>query len=867
MLFYLYYMKYKLAASWSCPFGYIKDSSAGNCTRCIDKGLVFLNSACIASCPTPYIFDNTIDGCIGCPEPKIFYNRTCVDSCPLTTFFNAGLRTCEPCAYGCDSCTGRSKYSCMFCSEGFFFSSGYCSAGCPTDTYANPVARVCEKCQAPCETCSGPDNFSCTSCPTHYYMLNGTCVESCPSTYYIGFLGELPWVQIPACLPKLILSFELKLKTEARKIEIKFNYGISTIMAAIVNRIRVQIANTQIDSGFYTISAIAESTIRFEYMGDQYYPPKSLLEITIDLESDFNSDPYQQFTMVDTSQTIQLKEIYPFTKVETQIITISSSINDIGAGIIASGQAASSFATGGASLSLVRMQMISEIIQLLRFVDIQWPANVNQLFSESNIDPGQMVLPVDFITPWNQNLENFNTSLPQVFKDYELSLFITVNFSNELSNILLIGAIAVGASILIISSRTALRKITADLKAPKTNARRTPKVYCTLFLLGFSRLLNRIDVYTLWNIEFMFLLSIYETGVLWSLANIRYSSEILDPATSFTKGSLGIAIGFLFFYSLLTLFVFKAVVSNQKYVVGRQENLWPRHIKKYKSLFDDFQCKGKMQVLFVPLSLIRGLIFSAAAGLLIVSPETQMILLWFTQTAFVAYMVIFAPLKNKWEGRLTLLRELMAFGSISFGLIIMIIERFGEVDATTLNETGFAFIAFCLVSTLSGGVICLLQVLGLLAQVIKYLKNARRKKNAVHPIKLTVKSSKTNETNSPGIDLTSLGNDLNLQSKGRIELTWKSLDQGQKPAPLSPITQNNLLKVSKAITTLSPEKLSETPQGTQLLESITKWWVSNSEVDTETIFGFSGDTPMMRTRNKRETHVKSRFSLFSEYSP
>ena len=702
-------------------------------------------------------------------------------------------------------------------------------------------------------TCSRPDNLSCTSCPTYYYLLNGTCVENCPRDYYIGFLGEFPWFQIPACLRKLTLSFELKLKTEARKIDIEFNYGISTIMTAIVNRIQVQIANTQINSEFYAISAVAESMISFEYLGDQYYPPMSLLRITIDLGSDFNSDLYQQFMTVEKSQTIHLKEIYPFTKVEIQTITTSSSFNNIGGGFTTTGQAVSSIAAGGASLSLVRMQMIAEIVQLLRFVDIKWPANVNQLFSESHIDPGQMALPVDFMTSWNDNLENFNTSMSRVFMNYEVGPFFTENYSNELSNISLLGAIIIGASILISFSRAKIRRITAKLKMPKTNARRTPKVYCIFLLLRFSRLLNRIDLSTLWNIGFMFLLSIYQSGFLWSLVNIRYYSEILDPATYFTKGALAIAITFLCFYSLLTLFVFKAVLSNLRYVVGIQENLWPLHIKKYKSLFDDFECKGKIQVLFVPLSLIRGLIFSFVVALLTVSPVAQMTLLWCTQAAFVAYMIIFAPLKEKWGRRITLLMELMAFGSISFGFIIMIIERFGEVDATTLNETGFAFIVFCVVSTLSGGVLCLLQVIGLLVQIIKYIKNARQRRNEVHPLNLQEMYSKT--------EIDSLETAQRIQVKDKPESASKPIDQGQKATPPleHPILlQNNFLKISRAIHTSSPEQLNKTPYGVQLLESMERWW-ENDEVG----FAASLDDTQLRTFKKREAQTRDRLELFS----
>ena len=626
-------------------------------------------------------------------------------------------------------------------------------------------------------------------------------------------------------------------------------------MTSIIQRIQVQIANTQIDAEFYALAAISESTIRFEYLGDQHYPPLSLLNLTIDLASDFDSDPYQQFMTAEKSQAIQLKEIYPFTRVEIQTIIISSSITSIGGGFMTTGQAVSSIAAGGVSLSLVRMQMIAEIVQLLRFVDIRWPANVNQLFSVSHVDPSSMVLPIDFMTSWNDNLENFNTSMPRVFREYELSPFFTENYKNELSNLLLLVAIVVGGSILINYFKQKLRKITANLKMPKTNARRTAKIYCTLFLLRLSRLLNRSDISLLWNIGFMFLLSIYQSGVLWSLVNIRYYSAILDPVTYFTKGTMAIAIIFLCFYSFLTLFVFKAVISNLKHVVGIKEQLWPLHIKKYISLFDDFECRRKIQVLFIPLSLTRGLVFSSVVALFSTSPEVQMILFWCTQTAFVAYMIIFAPLKDKWGRRITLLMELMAIGCMTFGFIMMIIGKFGNVDAVTLNETGFAFISFCVLSTLSGGVLCLLQVIGLLINVIKYIKNAKRKRNEVYPMNLTEMYSKTNEEDSPKTD-------SKLRAKEKIESPSKPLNQGEKtlqtPSMQHLTIQNNFLKVSRAITLLTPEKLNETPQGAHLLKSMEEWWNLYSEADSMTAL----NETLQKPGKKRDTQARNRLTLF-----
>lgn len=172
--------------------------------------------------------------------------------------------------------------------------------------------------------------------------------------------------------------------------------------------------------------SISESTIKFEYLGDHYYPSLSLLNITIDLDTTgFNNNAYQQFRIIEKTATIHLKEIYPFTKEERQFISSTSTATSIGGRTITSIQAAGSAATGVLSTSLIRLQIMGELVQLLRFISIKWPPNVAQYFITSHIDPSSMVLPVDFMRKLNGPLDDRNYSMLRVFHEYETSPFFT----------------------------------------------------------------------------------------------------------------------------------------------------------------------------------------------------------------------------------------------------------------------------------------------------------------------------------------------------------------------------------------------------------------------------------------------------------
>ena len=793
----------------SCPFYYLENDSTGACDKC-SSGQVFFNESCLNSCPYGYV-ETSIKGCAKCDNSLLYYNKTCVSTCPLTTFANLSVYECHLCYFGCESCVNTTKYGCLNCSEGYFYYNNTCNSGCPPDMYADNSTRECRDCQPPCLTCSQPDNLSCTSCPKGYLLLNGTCVTSCPVTHYQGFLGEYPLYQIPACLPKLTLSFNLTLSIEARVIYIDFSYGIVNIIFAIAQRMTIQIANVIVASELYVLSPVTESKIKFQYLGDQHYPPLSVLNVTIDLDADFNTDPYQKFKTVNKSATIQLKEIYPFTTTEIQVITVSSNVTSVGGGAVATGQAVSSLAGGALSLSLVRMQVVGESVQLMRFFDIRWPPNVNEFFATSHIDPSNIVLPIDFMAQWNENLEDRNTSIARVFTAYEVTPFFTENYNNEMSNLTLLLPIVVIGSLMINVLKKQLQNITRKMKTPKTNARKSCKHHYIIFMQTFSRLMNRLNDSVLWNFALIFLLAIFQPGWLWSLVNIQYSKSLVEPATYFTNGSLAIGTLFLTFYTLFAIFVSHVIFSNLRYLHQTKETLRPLHLKKYKTLFDDFDNEKKPQIMYVPFSLIRSIVYATVTALMSSSPFAQILIVWSINLIFIIYMIVYQPLKDKWTRRLTLCIELFAFGCMTFGLVFEIVDNYVEIDPQTLVEVGFAFISLSMASTFAGAVLSLIQVLEIVISIIQYLKKRHRMRNEVRPISL--------EEYKIGLEIYS----HKLKSKPQINSDGESaLEKKLAKSPKNlEIDDDSLIK---KIGGLSSKNLAKTPEGTQVLESIRTWW-------------------------------------------
>ena len=250
----------------TCPFGYGQNDTLAACVDCAANQQVWYNKLCLDACPDGYV--KTVTGSCGkCSDSNLnYYNHSCVTNCPSKTYraYNSYINQyeCKSCYVGCDTCADGTSSRCLSCSEGFFYFNNACNTGCLSDKYANPKTRICDQCQPPCVTCSKPNNNSCTSCSEDHFLFDGTCVTVCPTDYYQTFLGEGEVFRVPACLPKLILTFNLSLTTEARTINMNFNYGIVNMIQAISQNIQVEIANTQLDDVLFVLSPLAESKIK-----------------------------------------------------------------------------------------------------------------------------------------------------------------------------------------------------------------------------------------------------------------------------------------------------------------------------------------------------------------------------------------------------------------------------------------------------------------------------------------------------------------------------------------------------------------------------------------------------------------------------
>ena len=255
-----------------------------------------------------------------------------------------------------------------------------------------------------------------------------------------------------------------------------------------------------------------------------------------------------------------------------------------------------------------------------------------------------------------------------------------------------------------------------------------------------SQLLNRVDVSTLWNLLLMFILSVYQTGCLWALLNMRYASVLLEPPTAYTWVSLGLGIFFFKFGLALFGLVTRVLIKNMKYLIETEgkgeDSQQEERFKNWSVLFEDFNRKKRIQILYVPISMLRSFLFVMILALLAFSPITQITLTWILHTMFILYFIMCQPLKVRWLRLMTLLIELSSYGCITLSFILGVVDRFVDLDATTANEVGLVFLFLTIGSTITGGLLSLIQALQVVRTIYQYLKSRRANNTRVHPIKL-----------------------------------------------------------------------------------------------------------------------------------
>ena len=166
--------------------------------------------------------------------------------------------------------------------------------------------------------------------------------------------------------------------------------------------------------------------------------------------------------------------------------------------------------------------------------------------------------------------------------------------------------------------------------------------------------------------------------------------------------------------------------------------------------------------------------------------------------------------------RMTLFIELTAYGCVTLGLIF----GFVDLDATTLDEIGFAFLILTISSTLAGAILSFIQVLQLVWSIFQYIKELRAKKNQVQPIPLS-------DPQVPVVDTTPHREGGKFFEDNTMRISFISLQNNSPTIPKYSSEDDEMFAFLRNLSTAYFEKEAKDKQ---LLTNLRVWWNSNRSV-------------------------------------
>ena len=158
-------------------------------------------------CAPPCTLCNSLTNCSSC-SPGYYLVRgeyKCVlpQFCPSGTFPMKETRTCDPCYYTCETCSGGEADQCIVCKyvEGYvkkfnqYVSSCiklFCSQRYYEKILEGSGKHICDKCHDSCQECSGAREFECLKCPSgkmKVITLDGiNCIEC--EALHVGYISN-----------------------------------------------------------------------------------------------------------------------------------------------------------------------------------------------------------------------------------------------------------------------------------------------------------------------------------------------------------------------------------------------------------------------------------------------------------------------------------------------------------------------------------------------------------------------------------------------------------------------------------------------------------------------------------------------------
>lgn len=735
---------------------------------------------CADECPTECSSCELSDpsNCTACSAGYFLHDNQCLSSCPENYYGDTSVRKCISCPAHCDSC-GSS--GCSACQNPRYLYDNTCLLSCPSNTYAKRDTSnyLCIDCDATCLTCTGEGPNNCRLCKGGLFLYNNKCVSKCPlGTYEARVNVTEAEILVPVCNLKVPLSMKLKLTTvDPRTVLILFSSSVGKDYLKIFSSVlRVTLQGTTVDTSLFSTRIENDATLKLSLLANNYIPNGALLEAELLLDSDFDSDTANEYTFPDRNAEISLTEYYPYSPLQQNTIAAASQTTNGAASAVNAAQTAAIVASGGLSFSLLQYKLAADLVQLLQYIDMDWPSNVADFFKSTHGDPEGFDLKFSFIPgPAEEDLPNITISRPMEITG--ASPFFIENADEALT----ILSIVLGATVMV------------KLLLHFSNVKFIPQ--------KLKNLETAADKMFAWNACLQMFISNFPPLFTAGLLQLYFY-----PGFESRYCTVGYILAIVAGISSLALIIFTMVMvrnytkrifdnkteGNEKKTSEEMVEEADKIYERVAFLFEASRKDRKIHLYQIPLDLLRVFLIAVVAIALSAYAWVALITINVIQILYLFYLVRFRPFDDKFEQWLVVITELLIQATFICMLAIKIGLETGA-DAESLHRVGWGFVSMNMGISIITLVAIAKQLLVLLILFVKWIKpKIFRKKSAQKVLPLSADNSAhlmkfINAAElSPGATADLLGSGVEICSVDKLNSTLKSSEpRSRDPSQIS----------------------------------------------------------------------------------
>jgi len=426
----------------------------------------------------------------------------------------------------------------------------------------------------------------------------------------------------------------------------------------------------------------------------------------------------------------------------------------VSTGLFNSGSTASRLFTMGRSLS-VGLGLLAKIIQNVRFLDIDYPEETLEAFKTYGTDLFELPIPQAFYgSPGTKELHS-------QYARYDMEPSFLENYWDTIMMML----ICLGCFFVIRFVQFLTRTQRKD-HIVQVALKNIGQTFANYFIVQIYSNLDDVTFYLFLDIQ---------------------STKLSSPSAG-----INLAAGILFLLLGLALVFFHCWLLG-KYQQAKSQGNLERFEAKYRilgTLYEDFKDNSIAKQSFFGILILRCVILVLVITLLQLS-LVQAILMMLTNLVFLAYFIYHRPFKSLFDELTQYFCELTIFAAYLSVLILSVLDVNTAEESSLRNGLGKCIVIAGIVLALGGFIVQVIQLIGVIIGIYKFLKGYNRKK-----LKVKVSPSPTidlsqHQQNS-GTRVSENSSILRPSGLDQLELMSTSVKIGRRPSQNVPFARSDV---------------------------------------------------------------------------